>query len=75
MSLSSRLLACHPCVSLMEAPTEIRNEDIRLCNAGLFQSSSKLATRSSSSLAAAPSVAGGRLVLAGPLSVLLALVL
>src|SRR5579859_7939320 len=69
--LRAQLLARHPCVSLMDALAHVRNEETRLRTAGLLQSSSVLAARSSStrvttspptvpSSTAPPSTRGGR---------------
>ena len=57
--LQAQLVSCVPCVSLMEALAAVRNEELRLHNAGLLQSSSSsvLAARSSSSKAAPPPMA------------------
>jgi hypothetical protein len=44
--LRTQLLACHPCVSLMDALTEVRNET-HLQAGGLLRNSSVLAARSS----------------------------
>jgi hypothetical protein len=45
--LRARLLARHPCVSLMDALAKVRNEEIRLQDADLLRVSSVLAARSS----------------------------
>ena len=45
--LRAQLLARHPCVSLMDALTSVRNEETRLHVAGLLQPTSVLAARSS----------------------------
>jgi hypothetical protein len=45
--LRAQLLARRPYVSLMDALTEVHNEEIRLCDAGLLQSATILAARSS----------------------------
>jgi hypothetical protein len=45
--LRTQLLACHPCVSLMDALTEVRNEETHLQAGGLLRNSSVLAARSS----------------------------
>jgi hypothetical protein len=45
--LRAQLLARHPYVSLMDALTEVHNEEIRLRDAGLLQSATVLATHSS----------------------------
>ncbi|WVZ93213.1 hypothetical protein U9M48_039211 [Paspalum notatum var. saurae] len=47
--LRARLLARHPFVSLIDALTDVRNEETRLRFAGLLPSASALAARSSSS--------------------------
>jgi hypothetical protein len=52
--LRAQLLARHPCVSLMDALAEIRDEETRLQDAGLLRVSSVLATRSSVPRPAAP---------------------
>jgi hypothetical protein len=54
--LRAQLVSREPCVSLIEALGAVRNEELRLHNAGLLQSSSSsiLAARSSSSTALAP---------------------
>ena len=52
--LRAQLLARHPCVTLMEAITEVRNEETRLLDAGLLQYSSVLAVGSPSSWSLAP---------------------
>jgi hypothetical protein len=48
------LLAHHPCVSLIDALAEVRNEETRLPHAGLLRVSSILATRSSVAHPTAP---------------------
>jgi hypothetical protein len=53
-SLRAQLLAHHPCVSLMDALAEVRNEESRLQDVGLLQVSSFLATRSLVAHPAAP---------------------
>ena len=69
--LRAQLLARHPCVSLMDALASVRNEETRLRVAGLLQSYSVLAARSSTprhtatsptvpSSVAPPSTPGGR---------------
>jgi hypothetical protein len=45
--LRAQLLAHHPYVSLMDALAEVRNEEVRLRDAGLLQSTTVLAARSS----------------------------
>jgi hypothetical protein len=45
--LHVQLLACRPSVSLMDALAEVRNEEIRLRDAGLLQSTTILSARSS----------------------------
>jgi hypothetical protein len=47
--LRAQLLAHHPYVSLMDALAELRNEEVRLRDAGLLQSATVLAARSSAS--------------------------
>jgi hypothetical protein len=47
--LHAHLLACHPCVSHMDALAGVRNEETRLHTNGLLHSSSVLAARSSTS--------------------------
>jgi hypothetical protein len=53
-TLRARLLACHPCVSLMDALAEVCNEETHLQDASLLRVSSVLATRSSVSRPAIP---------------------
>jgi hypothetical protein len=45
--LCAQLLAHHPYVSLMDALAEVRNEEVRLHDAGLLQSATVLVARSS----------------------------
>jgi hypothetical protein len=52
--LCAQLLALHPCVSLMDALAELRNEETCLHDAGLLQVSSVLAARSSVTHPTAP---------------------
>jgi hypothetical protein len=47
--LRAQLLAHHPYVSLMDALTEVRNEEVHLHDADLLQSATVLAARSSTS--------------------------
>jgi hypothetical protein len=47
--LRAQLLARRPYVSLMYALTEVRNEEVRLCDVGLLQSATVLTARSSAS--------------------------
>jgi hypothetical protein len=47
--LRAQLLAHHPYVSLMDALAEVRNEEVRLRDAGLLQSATFLVARSSAS--------------------------
>jgi hypothetical protein len=47
--LRAQLLARHPYVSLMDALTEVRNEEVHLRDAGLLQSATVLVARSSAS--------------------------
>jgi hypothetical protein len=52
--LHAQLPARHPCVSLMDAPTEVHNEETHLQDADLLRASSVLAARSSIACPAAP---------------------
>jgi hypothetical protein len=52
--LRAQLLARHPCVSLIDAFAEVRNEETRLQDAGLLRVSSVLATHSSVPCPTAP---------------------
>jgi hypothetical protein len=52
--LRAQLLACHPCVSLMDTLAEVRNEETRLQDAGLLRVSLVMATRSLVARPAAP---------------------
>ncbi|KAJ1278997.1 hypothetical protein BS78_04G121300 [Paspalum vaginatum] len=52
--LRAQLLARHPFVSLMDALTDVRNEETRLRSAGLLPSATALAARSSPSQLAVP---------------------
>jgi hypothetical protein len=45
--LRAQLLACYPCVSLIDALAEVHNEEVHLQDAGLLRVSSVLAARSS----------------------------
>jgi hypothetical protein len=40
--LRAQLLACHPCVSVMDVLAEVRNDETRIRDVGLLQSSSVL---------------------------------
>jgi hypothetical protein len=53
-SLRTQLLTCRPYVSLIDAFAEVRNEETRLCDVDLLQSSIVLVGRSSSAHPAAP---------------------
>jgi hypothetical protein len=52
--LCAQLLAHCPYVFLMDALTDVHNEETRLCDAGLLQSATVLAARSSSAHPVAP---------------------
>jgi hypothetical protein len=52
--LHAQLLSRHPYVSLMDALTEVCNEETHLRDAGLLQSATGLAARSSSARPVAP---------------------
>jgi hypothetical protein len=52
--LCAQLLACHPCVSLMDVHAEVHNEETCLQDASLLQVSSVLVVRSSVARPAAP---------------------
>ncbi|KAK3123209.1 hypothetical protein QOZ80_8AG0626260 [Eleusine coracana subsp. coracana] len=54
-SCRAQLLARHPCVSLMDALADIRNDEIRLREAGLLPSPSVLVARSSAAPPVVPS--------------------